>query len=332
LFGARSNTLRWESTYAASAGSLEYSINNGNTWQQAAGGIDLTQGFYKWTPPDTFSTALLRMNIASQPFVSDTFTISKRINTFVGFNCPDSFLFYWNKVKNVTQYQVYWLGEKYLEPFLLTNDTSVVLGKPTNPAVYYAMAPLLGNKTGVRSYGFDYAQQGVGCYIKSFFVQQSSASGILDLELGTAYNIKTITWEKLTANGYLALQTINAITGVTYSYTDPLLHTGANTYRVKIELRNGVVIYSSAETIYYFKDDHLVYPNPVIRGQSLFIISANPDNSRLVIYNRAGLKVAEQLLDEAIEMIPTGKLARGVYFFSIVSPGGKTSAHKLVVL
>jgi hypothetical protein len=332
IFGGKVNVLRWESSYTAPAAQLEYSSDNGSNWQLIANNINLATGYYKWNAPDTFTTSLLRMNVSSQNFVSDTFTISGRINTFVGFDCPDSFLFYWNKNKGVAQYRVFRLGEKYMEPFQVTADTVVVLGKQTNPAVYYAIAPLLKNKTGVRGFGFDYRQQGVGCYIKSFFVQQSSASALLDLELGTSYSIKTITWEKLTLNGYVSLQTITAISGVTYSYSDASLHTGANTYRVRLELYNGNLIYSSAETIYYFNQDHLLYPNPVLSGQPLNIISKNPDNSTLLLFNSAGVRVGTYLLDEAIETIPVNKFAPGIYFIKIISPMGGTSVYKLVII
>ena len=81
---------------------------------------DLTKGYYKWTPPDSFVTALLRMNFASQNFISDTFTISKRFDVNVGFNCTDSFMLYWNKIPGVSSYQVYQLGDKYMEPLSIT--------------------------------------------------------------------------------------------------------------------------------------------------------------------------------------------------------------------
>jgi hypothetical protein len=89
IFNERANVLRWESTFSNTTAQLECSLNDGSTWQVINDAIDLTRGYYKWTPPDSFVTAVLRMSFASQHFVSDTFTISKRFNVNVGFNCVD---------------------------------------------------------------------------------------------------------------------------------------------------------------------------------------------------------------------------------------------------
>lgn len=325
IFGGRSNTLRWEWNGGASTGQLEYSVNNGSSWQLISNSVDLAANAFKWNAPDTFTTALLRIT-AGQSFTSDTFTISKRFAVNVGLNCPDSFLFYWNSNRGVNNYRVYHLGEKYLEPFRTVSDTMIVLAKASNPALYYAVAPVLSNKTGVRSYGFDYTAQSSGCYIRSFFAQLINTTAELDLELGTTYSVQSIAWEKLTTNGYQVLQTTNLIAGTTYSFTDAGLHTGANVYRVKLVLQNGSIIYSEPQTVYYFSGDRLIYPNPVVRGQSFYIISRDPDNATAVLYNSAGIRCATYLLDEAVETIDTGRLSAGTYFIKIDS-----SVYKIVV-
>ena len=136
-----------------------------------------------------------------------------------------------------------------MEPLSITTDTSIVLDKQTNPSLYYAVAPVINNKTGVRSYGYDYTLQGVSCYIRTFLGELVNSSSELDLELGTNYNVKAITWEKLTLSGYIPLQTVNSIQGLNFSYTDNALTHGLNIYRVKIELVNGTIIYSETTTV-----------------------------------------------------------------------------------
>src|SRR3954468_6847795 len=110
-----------------------------------------------------------------------------------------------------------------MEPLSITADTSIVLARQTNRSLYYAVAPVIKDKTGVRSYAYDYTLQGVGCYIRTFLGELMNNSSELDLELGTNYNIKTITWEKLTLSGYTSLQTVSSIRGVDFSYTDKAL-------------------------------------------------------------------------------------------------------------
>src|SRR4030095_4440463 len=189
IFNQRVNVLRWGSTYSNTTAQLEYSLDNGTTWQSVDDAVDLKSGYCKWIPPDSFVTAILRMNFGSQHYSSDTFTISRRFDVNVGYNCDDSFMLYWNKIPAINSYQVYDLGDKYMEPLIITADTVIVLSKQTNTSLHYAVAPLINTKTAVRSYAYDYTQQGVGCYIKTFFAQLVNSSLELDLELGTNYRV-----------------------------------------------------------------------------------------------------------------------------------------------
>jgi hypothetical protein len=332
IFNGRSNLLRWQSTYSDVTGTLEFSLNNGNTWQVIDNSVDLAKGYYKWTPPDSFTTALLRMSFASQNFISDTFTISKRFDVFVGFNCPDSFMLFWNKVPGVNSYQVYRLGDKYMEPLVITSDTAVILGKQTNPSLFYAVAAITNNKTGVRSYGYNYTTQGVSCYVRTFFGQLINSTAKLDLELGTNYNIKTLTWQKLTLAGYVSLQTINTIQGLMYSYEDNNLSHGLNTYRVKIELLDGRIIYSEAVILYFANEPYIVYPNPVPRYQDVMLISNEPSSLQLQIFNSMGAKIFEKTLNDWKNTLPTGKLSKGVYLLRIIKDNQLQKTLKLVVI
>ncbi len=331
IFNARSNILRWQSTYNNSTGQLEYSLNNGSTWQLIDNAVDLTKGFYKWVPPDSFVTALLRMNFASQNFISDTFTISKRFDVYVGFNCPDSFMIYWNRIPGVNSYQVYRLGDKYMEPLLITTDTVVILDRQTNTSLHYAVAPLINNKTGVRSYGYNYTTQGVGCYVRTFLGQLINNSAKLDLVLGTNYNIKSITWQKFTLSGYVSLQAVNLISGLNFSYTDNALTHGLNIYRVKIELLDGRIIYSETVTVYFAKEPYLIYPNPVPQYQDVTLISNDPDIAQLQIFNSTGVKLYEKTLKDWSNIIPTGKLSKGIYLLRIIKDNQLQKTLKLVV-
>jgi len=331
IFNERSNILRWESGYSNVTGQLEYSLNNGNTWQPIDNSVDLTKGYYKWFPPDSFITARLRMNFASQNFISDTFTISKRFDVHVGFNCPDSFMLYWNKIPGVSDYRVYRVGDKYMEPLLITNDTAVILAKQTNTSLHYAVAPLLSNKTGVRSYGYNYTTQGVGCYVRTFLGQLINNAARLDLELGTTYNVKSITWQKLTLNGYVSLQTLNIISGLNFSYIDNLLAHGLNIYRVKIELLDGRIIYSETATVYFANEPYFIYPNPVAQYQDVTLISNTPDIAQLQLFNSIGMKLFEKTLNDWSNTIPTGKLSKGIYLLRIIKDNQLQKTLKLVV-
>lgn len=331
IFNGRSNILRWQSTYTDSTGRLEYSIDNGSTWRLIDDLVDLSSGYFKWTPPDTFTTAILRMNFASQNFASDTFTISKRFDVFVGFNCPDSFMLFWKNIPGADGYEVYYLGDKYMEPLLRTIDTAVILAKQTNTSLYYSVAPLMKSKTGVRTYAYNYTNQGVMCYVRTLLGELIGETAALHLELGTTYNVKSITWQKLTLNGYVSLQTITGITGVTFDYADNSLTHGLNVYRVKIELSDGRIIYSESVTVYFAKEPYILYPNPVPQYQPVTIISNDPDIAQLQIFNTMGQKVFEKTIKDFSNIIATDRLSKGIYLLRIVKDNQLQATLKLVV-
>jgi len=331
IFNSRSNIVRWESTYNNSTGRLEYSTDNGHTWQLIDDAVTLANGYFKWTPPDNFTTAQLRMNVASQNFVSDTFTISKRFDVLVGFNCPDSFMLFWNRIPGVDGYQVYRLGEKYMEPLLATLDTAVVLAKQTDPSLYYAIAPLINNKTGVRSYAYNYTNQGVACYVRTLLGQLVVNSAKLDLQLGTSYNVKSITWQKLTTSGYVPLKTVDSISGLAYSYIDNSLVHGLNVYRVRIELMDGRIVYSETVTVYFAQEPYIVYPNPVPQYQAVTLISNDPDIAQLEVFNTLGQKVLEKTLNDFSNKIPTDRLSKGIYLLRVMKDNVPQATLRLIV-
>ena len=332
IFPSITNTIRWQSSFAASNGILEYTTG-GNVWQQIQNSVDLNSGHYNWNVPAITSTALLRMTIGSTIFISDTFTIANRTTTGVGFNCPDSFLFYWNKLPPIANYRVYKLGTKYLEPIAVTTDSFMLLAKATNSSLHYAVAPIIGNKEGVKSYTFNYTTQGVECYFRSFLAFVVGNSAQLSISLGTFYNISKIVLEKFNGTEYAAIQQIVNPSSLLLNFTDASLNKGLNVYRVKLELAGGKVIYSSIETVYYFNgNEFIVYPNPASQYEPITILSDNQfEPATLQVINMQGQKIYEMKLNDVSNQLPPGRLSKGLNLLRIIRKDQKDVVLKLFV-
>jgi len=332
IFSSVNNNIRWGSSFSANNGTLEYSLN-GNTWQQIQSSVDLITGHYYWNVPSVTSIAQLRMTIGSNVFVSDTFTVANRTTTGVGFNCPDSFLFYWDKLPGITNYRVYRLGSKYLEPITLTADSFIVLAKTINPSLHYAVAPVIENKEGVKSYTFNYTIQGVECYIRSFLALLVGNSAELTLSLGTFYNVNKIVLEKFDGTNYVTLQQVTNPSSLLFNFTDASLKRGLNLYRTKLELAGGRIIYSSIETVYYFNGmEFIVYPNPALQYQPITILSDNQfEPATLQVINLQGQKVYEMKLNDVSNQLPAGRLSKGLYLLRIVRKDQKDVVLKIFV-
>lgn len=332
LIAKNTHTLRWE-TNITGPGILEYATN-GNNWRTVASIPDLSKKYHKWILPDTVTLARLRMNIIpASVFLSDTFTISPQLNIDVGFNCADSFLLFWNRLP-VGQYRLYKLGEKYLQGFAQTADTSVILEKLQHPAIYYSIAPVIGNKTGIKSNTLNYVAQGTGCYIKTFFLQsQTLQSAVFHAELGSLFNVVEVALEKFDGNNFISVQTISNPATTIFDLTNTGLKQGENFYRLRVKLSNGTVLYSNTELVYHFVSEHpvVVYPNPVSQSRPVNIINNESGRYTIHIIDENGRLIYSQLLTSTLTQIPSYRLSKGIYFVNVEDKSGKNLVQKLVV-
>lgn len=328
------NLLRWTSTFNTTNGLLEYSVDKGASWQTINNATTLATGTAYWHAPDTCTTALLRMTINGQVFKSDTFTISPVIPIRVGFNCPDSVMIIWDRVPGIKNYAVYQLGDKYLQLMTANADTSLIIRQPGN-RLWYSVAPVIAaGRYGMKAYTINVTLQGVDCYLKNFLVDLVSGNtASLTAEIGTAYNVKSFSFEKLRPGGYQSIQTFEP-GNLAFEYTDNNLVDGVNTYRTKIELTNGKVIYSDPQSVYYFLTTrYLMFPNPVRSTGPLMVLTKDePANTYLLLFNSMGQQVLQYRLTQTVESVTLPNLQSGIYFVQIKKNGKKEFMGKVMVV
>jgi len=325
------NIIRWQ-TNITGTGSIEYSAD-GSQWQTITPPVNLATQYFKWDVPDTITTAFLRMNLTSLPAVpSDNFVISKPISIHVGFNCPDSFLLFWNKFKS-NQYQLYHLGAKYLEPLQTVTDSFIVFQKQSHSDLFYNVAPFINFKPGLRSFTINYTTQGAGCYVKTFYaLLQNSNTAFLTVQLGTLYNVSEVSFQKITVAGIQTLNTISNPATLNLNFTDLQLTQGANVYRLQIKLSNGSMVYSDTDLIYYFPAHPvLIFPNPAKKNQPVNIIAQDPGVYSIKIYDTDGRLVYQQLLNNISQQLQAVYLPSGLYFVRVIDDNKNTFTQKLIV-
>ena len=332
VVGGTTSMARWRANFSASTtGTLQYNPGNGN-WQTVANNVDLSKNYVRWSAPDVFSVALLRMVVGSTNYSTDTFVISKLIGTQVGFNCPDSFLFYWRKSPGVNSFRVYQLGNRYLEPVTVTADTFYLASKNSTSSKQFTIAPIINNREGFKSYTFDYTTQGVECYFKSFLAQLNGNQAHLSLELGSVYRVSRILIQKLSGNSFQTIQTINNPSGLQFNVTDASLGQGVNTYRAAIQLQDGRLIYSNTDVVYYLATTaYLLYPNPAPVYGGFKILQQQPDLIRVLVHDATGRLVKDEIQQGLVVTITTLGLQKGLYFVTIVKEDKKEFRGKIVI-
>ena len=327
ILNDRRTILRWKTNMNGTA-NASYAINGSNFIN--AGTVDLNDKYYSWVPPLAEGKVVFRLTQGIKEFYSDTFVLSRPIDIKVGFNCPDSFLLYWNET-NADNYQVYRLGEKYMQPIVVSADTIEVFHKSAHPQLYYAVAPIAGNKYGFRSYTINYTTQAVDCYFKSFLALLNNSNGDLRLELGTIYDVDSVSFIKLSNNGSYVLQTVIPMNGSIF-YTDQQLQQGANRYRVIVHLKGGQKLVSNIEQIYYLPNDPvIVYPNPARQHEPINILASEIFVYSVSIFDASGKEVHRQELQNQVESIKPFQLSKGLYFIRITNNEGVSFTRKLIV-
>lgn len=117
--------LRWDAFGDQAGFDLEYTNNNGITWNTIATNIPGSRRYFNWTVPNIQSGRMMvkisRGNYSSQSFEPfSIMDIPQNLN--IDWACPDSFLLSWDPVPGAESYVVYMLGNKYMD----TVGTSLV--------------------------------------------------------------------------------------------------------------------------------------------------------------------------------------------------------------
>lgn len=328
LFAADDNYLRWQNSFPNGQGKISVSYDNGVTWNQLAN-TALKSRYYIWHSPDVFTKAMLKMQIGAQTFYSKPFSISRPLVLNVGYNCTDGTLLQWHPQPGNQGYTVYTIKNNLLQKLASVADTAMTIPASNQTSVYYAVSAAGNGFEGIKSYTIDATTQGVGCYVKTLLANVVNNTVLLDLELGSSLNLKTISFEKMTTpNTYTTLTTVPANQNTSYQYNDSAPKNGKQHYRAKIVTINGNIIYSNiADATYLQPQQFAIYPNPV--ADKINILSGDINNYQFKLYGIDGRLNLSQNVNELQNTIPV-KLVSGVYVYVIELNGKVVYNGKLV--
>lgn len=320
--GETGSYFRWSTTKSGTA-TLSYSLDDMN-WVVLSDDVDLALGHWRWNSPPNFGNQVrARMEIGGDMFDTEWFTVSEPLSANVGFNCGDSLMLKWHPAPNADNYTIRYLGDKSLEEYITTADTFFVIpNKATFSNRFFSIQPNLpeGKKL-LPTPAFDYAQQGIDCYVFSFFQRVALDTGIyLNLSLGTTAGIDRIVLERNDFSNYEEIEVLTGLTSESYSYLDDTPNQGYNEHRATIYFVNGEELTLSAGTSFYLTEEPLrIFPNPVPAGESFSIITREFEDTTpmLQIVDDKGALVHKQEVQGTQDFIPTGGIRSGIYFYRL---------------
>lgn len=329
--------VRWQWLGQADAvGTLAVQFVGDTTWQPIAQHVRLADQLAYWTTPNQNQTARLRLATNAGTYLSDPFTLTRPTDLRVLLNCGEAdglvrAVVAWNPQPAVKTYQLYRLGNKYLEPLRQTSDTVAFL-TPADGA-YVAVAPVQNGQPTLPSFLIDYRKQGVGCYVTTWLPRLPVAdTAQLDLTLSTNWNLKTITLERATQTGFVSLQTVSAVgSQVTYQFADRPPTAGPARYRIRLTTSTGETILTGEETVYIVgPTEQVVFPNPVVGGEPLSVVLADNEATGFWFSTNGRRGSAVPLLG-SIKQMPTAGLPTGLHLLQLTTPNGQVRTVRVLV-
>lgn len=144
----QAEVIRWDAPASAKPFRVEYSADSGQTWTIISNPV-ATARQASWTVPSSFITGkgLVRLSRGTQSDVSHkTFScINPPGNLRVTKACSDSITLEWNAVPGASLYQVYFLGEKYMDSIAVTSATKIILPYNFSQTLWYSVGSIFSN-------------------------------------------------------------------------------------------------------------------------------------------------------------------------------------------
>ncbi len=320
------NLLIWEAI-PDQTGDLYLQLDN-NEWHLIKSGIDLNN-YFSWSCPDNFSKAKLKMRIGDAEFVTDEFLISPVLKVKTAFVCTDSIGLTWNSTKNATGYELYSMGDQYLQKISTTSDTVIVLSKSSD--LFFSVSPVSSEASGMKSNTINYTQQGALCYLNLFTAERFNVKQVrVQLQLSSWYQVERVTIFKASGGNKSILKEISTGESLAFQFYDSELQAGTMTWQAEIILQNGIKIVSDLiEIIIEDKGKAIIFPNPVTSNTYLTILSQG-GGVRFRIQDLFGRILFEKELTLVMDEIDVINLPAGMYVYHLLSNENITDTGRFI--
>ncbi|MCD4697132.1 MAG: T9SS type A sorting domain-containing protein, partial [Bacteroidales bacterium] len=148
--------VRWDAFGNTNPFMIEYSLDDGTIWNTASASVNSGNRYYNWSvPSEITSEALIRVSRDGESDISPESFHIMRVPSNIEYvrSCPESVLMKWEQVAGAISYDVFQLGEKYMEVIgNTTSDSMLVEGINYENEYWFSVrANGVGNAVGRRA-------------------------------------------------------------------------------------------------------------------------------------------------------------------------------------
>lgn len=169
LIAGDSIYIYWQTALSQFPFDIQFSSDNGTSWQTLSSNIDGNDRAYVWHVPNNVysSKCLIKINRGSENVVSHPFTILKRpVAQFFNNSsqCPGSVSFHWTAIAGVDSYQVFRKIGAEMKAIASTTDTFFIMNSLSADSTYWvAVAGMKEDQLGPRSIAISRKASGGNC-------------------------------------------------------------------------------------------------------------------------------------------------------------------------
>jgi len=323
--------IRWQTNLPDEQAELSYRIKGGNEWT-SIGQSSLALGKYRWDPPAIYGAAQIRMVTPTKEFYTDFFNISRPLPFLPSVVCGDSIRFELAPQEGIERFIYKAFDESGNVLGSSTFNADLTISSEQQALKYLTISPEgIEGESFLKSDLLTLDELSGSCYLNLFFSEVKADSGVVvTAELGSIAGLESI---ELLREGNRIAEIGNAKLSTQIKLVDNSPLIGRNLHQMKLNLSSGQTILSEELVTYYLPENRfLVFPNPIERGERLIFYQTSllPQKAILYVNDTKGNNFLVAAFEQEQLVVDTSILAKGVYVYSIVS-NGQRSSGKLIV-
>ena len=224
--------IRWDGYDDSGSYLIEYTTDNGVSWNTITNSLAGTARLYNWNVPSVVSGEVklkISKNGVSDESDSTFSIIGVPSNLQVQYSCPDSFGLSWTAVNGATAYEVSVLGNMYMDSITtVTTNNAAVVGLNPNQAYWVSVKALTNTAIGRRALAIE-KQSGIyNCIVNEdlgIAEVLSPANVYLSCSSGTSVPVSVVVENPglVNQNGFDLSYTYNNGAVVTETFNNVLL-------------------------------------------------------------------------------------------------------------
>ncbi|MFC6858966.1 S8 family serine peptidase [Zunongwangia atlantica] len=292
--------------------------------------IENNQRQIEWITPRITSICQFRLIADNFEMKSNKFSVSELQTHNVEYGCDGNIVVSWKELSNVDEYQIFELTGKYMSLIETVKDTFYTTNLSQNTQKLIAVAPVIDslvlNKT-----NSTVVEGGInGCLMTNAFLDsEMGLQASLNIYLNSLIGIEMVNVERLNGGKFEILKSFKNIEGNNLKYNDISPYQGKNKYRITIISKTGEAYHGDILEFVRIDKSNII-PNPVKKGDLIFIYVPVEGWCKMELYNLEGKKLAEKEDFGSIKTLNSVGISEGLYLLKIKAKNYQ-STEKLII-